>query len=90
LLPRFVPILVKMGANIVIERPADDRAVEEWAILGNSMAWRRRMLFSQEAGDRGFSLQAVIISITLVGCYIDREATVPFWTFCLFGRRDRH
>jgi hypothetical protein len=50
-----------MGATAGMEWSIDDRKVEEWAILGNSMAWRRRMLFSQEAGDRGFSLQKVLI-----------------------------
>jgi hypothetical protein len=50
-----------MGANAGMEWSIDGRKVDELAILGNSMAWRRRMLFSQEAGDRGFSLQTVLI-----------------------------
>jgi O-glycosyl hydrolase len=39
----------------------DGREADEGAILGNSMAWRRRMLFSREAGDNDFSLQRVLI-----------------------------
>jgi hypothetical protein len=50
-----------MGVNAGMEWSIDGREVDEWAILGNSMAWRRRMFFSQETGDRGFSLQKVII-----------------------------
>jgi O-glycosyl hydrolase len=50
-----------MGANAGMEWSIDVWEVEESAILGNSIAWRRRMLFSQEAGDRGFSLQRVLI-----------------------------
>jgi hypothetical protein len=60
-----------MGANTGMEWSIDDREVEELAILGNSMAWRRRVIFSQEAGDMGFSLPRVIISITPVGCCIE-------------------
>jgi hypothetical protein len=50
-----------MGANAGMEWSIDGRDVDGLAILGNSMAWRRRMFFSQEAGDRVFSLQTVII-----------------------------
>jgi hypothetical protein len=49
-----------MGANAGMEWSIDGREVDGLAILGNSMAWRR-MFFSQEAGDRGFSLPTVII-----------------------------
>ena len=56
-----MPIPVKMGAKIFMEWPVDDREVAGRAILGNGMAWRRRMLFSREAGDSDFSLQMVFI-----------------------------
>jgi hypothetical protein len=50
-----------MGANAGMEWSIDGREVDGWAIFGNSMAWRKRMFFSQETGDRVFSLQTVII-----------------------------
>jgi len=50
-----------MGANTGMEWSIDDREVEEWAIFGNSTAWRKRVIFSQEAGDMVFSLQTVFI-----------------------------
>jgi len=50
-----------MVANAGMEWSIDGLEVDGLPILGNSMAWRRRMLFSQEAGDRGFSLQKVFI-----------------------------
>jgi hypothetical protein len=50
-----------MGANAGMKRSIDGREVDELAILGNSMAWRRRMLFSQEAGDMVFALRTVLI-----------------------------
>jgi hypothetical protein len=50
-----------MGANAGMEWSVDVWEVEKSLILGNGMAWRRRMLFSREAGDSDFSLQMVLI-----------------------------
>lgn len=90
----FLPLLHRsrsvMGANNGMDCSIDDRQVQQFAILSNSITWRGRMLFSREAGDRGFSLQRVLIWKTPVGCCIDKGAEAPFWTSCLFGRRDRH
>jgi len=50
-----------MGAKSEIDGSMDAWEVWEWAILGNRIAWRNRMLFSQEAKDMGFSLRTVLI-----------------------------
>jgi hypothetical protein len=50
-----------MGANAGMEWSIDGREVDGLAILGNGMTWRRRVLFSQEAGDMVFALQTVLI-----------------------------
>ena len=44
-----------MGAHSEIGGSIDDREVEECAILGNRIAWRNRVLFSQGFGDMVFA-----------------------------------
>jgi len=51
----------EVGANRERDGSMDNREVWEWAILGNRIVGRKRMLFSQEAGDMGFSLRTVLI-----------------------------
>lgn len=53
------------------DRSINDRKIEGCSIFGNSIAWQKRVLFSQEAGDMVFSLQTIIMSITPVGCCIE-------------------
>ena len=78
-----------MWVNSEVDWSIDDREVSESTIFGNSIAWRKRVIFSQEAGDRVFSLQTVIIVITPVGCCIEGGAAAQSWTSCLFDRRGR-